>query len=469
MRNKLLILSIFTIIVLNANAQAYKIDINWIGLQDTSLYLAHYFDSKIYVNDTITLDSKGNGTFAGDDELKQGLYVLYLNENSYLDILIGKDQKFSVKIDNSDPLSSLEITGAEESIRFRNYQQFLGTEQKRQKAYNDSLNSANEEQKKILDEKLNQLDHEFDEYFAKEISFDHSSMFHLFLNAVRKFEIPEPPFDKTTPSYDSLAWFYNYNYKRDHYLDGIDFSDERILYTPLLRQKLETYFNKIILQIPDSIIKQSHVFLEKAEGNELMFQYLSQFLLNNSQQSKIMGMDAVFVDIAETVYLSGKATWADSTTMKRVKEEVFLTKPNLLGKKAPELIMESNSGEIESLHQLQAKYTILIFWEPNCGHCKKEVPAIYNDVFLPFMNNDIQVFAVNINDDKSEWDKFIEEHELAGWIHVWDPSNSTGFRYRYNVKSTPLVYLLDKDKKIIAKRIDSKGLSQFLASLINNN
>lgn len=467
MKYKYLIFTVLVFTSIAVNAQGYKINIEWNGLRDTSLYLAHYFDSKIYVNDTITLDSKGTGTFSGDKDLRQGLYILYLNENSFLDFLVGKDQTFSIKVDNANPFSSLEISDAEESIKFKEYQQFLSDLQKDQKAYNDSLQSATDERKEFFNKKLTILDQKFDEYFKDAINYDESSMFHLFLNAIRKFEIPEPPFEKDTPSYDSLCWFYNYNYKRDHYLDGIDLADERILYTPLLKQKFETYFNKILLQIPDTIIKQSHVLLKQAEKNEMMFQYMSQFLLNNSQTSMVMGMDAVFVDIAENVYLSGKATWADTTTMKKIKEEVFLTKPNLIGKKAPELIMESNTGNFESLHQLTAKYTILIFWEPNCGHCKKEVPTIYNDVFVPFMDQDIQVLAVNIDDDKEEWDKFIEEHELAGWLHVWDPSNSTGFRYKYNVKSTPLVYLLDKDKKIIAKRIDSKGLALLLGSLVN--
>jgi hypothetical protein len=87
-------------------------------------------------------------------------------------------------------------------------------------------------------------------------------------------------------------------------------------------------------------------------------------------------MDAVFLKIADEVYLSGQATWADSTVMATISKEAFLTRNNLIGNTAPELVMENIDGEIESLHQIQAKYTVLIFWEPNCGHCKKKCRSI---------------------------------------------------------------------------------------------
>jgi len=181
-----------------------------------------------------------------------------------------------------------------------------------------------------------------------------------------------------------------------------------------------------------------------------------------------MGMDAVFVSIADGVYLNGDATWADSTTLAKITEETYLTRPNLIGKKAPELVLENIDGEFESLHQLQSKYTVLVFWEPSCGHCKKEIPELYQNVYMKYLNQNIDYFAVNIDNKKKEWTDFVTENQLAGWHHVWDPNNQSRFRFKYNVKSTPLLYLLDKDKKIIAKRIDNPTLIKLLDSLLKN-
>lgn len=468
MQKQFLILFVLVFLFGKAKSQGYSIEVEWLGLKDTTIYLAHYYDTKIFVNDTLRLNKNGIGTFKKNESLKQGLYLLYLNESIYVDFLIGSQQTLKMKLDNSDLANSLKISGASDSERFRNYQQFLKQQLEKQRLLNEQIKNTAENEKEPLQNQLNQLDRDFDNFFKKEMESDPKSMYHVFLKAVERFDIPEPPFDKTTASYDSLAWFYTYNYRRDHFFDGIDFSDDRILNTPLIKPKLDNYFNKILIQAPDSIIPQALKYLRISEKTPSMYQYLSQFLINNSAQSKIMGMDAVFVAVAEEVYLSGKASWTDSATYAKIREEVFLTKPNLIGKKAPEMFIESITGEQVSLHQSQARYTVLLFWEPNCGHCKKEVPAVYNEVFEPFMKHDVQVFAVCIGDNKEEWTQFVDEHELVGWIHAWDPSNKSGFRYKYNVKSSPMLYLLDQDKKIIAKRIDYSSLSKYLDSLIKN-
>lgn len=468
MQKQFLILFVLVFLFGKAKSQGYSIEVEWLGLKDTTIYLAHYYDTKIFVNDTLRLNKNGIGTFKKNESLKQGLYLLYLNESIYVDFLIGSQQTLKMKLNNSDLANSLKISGASDSERFRNYQQFLKQQLEKQRLLNEQIKNTAENEKEPLQNQLNQLDRDFDNFFKKEMESDPKSMYHVFLKAVERFDIPEPPFDKTTASYDSLAWFYTYNYRRDHFFDGIDFSDDRILNTPLIKPKLDNYFNKILIQAPDSIIPQALKYLRISEKTPSMYQYLSQFLINNSAQSKIMGMDAVFVAVAEEVYLSGKASWTDSATYAKIREEVFLTKPNLIGKKAPEMFIESITGEQVSLHQSQARYTVLLFWEPNCGHCKKEVPAVYNEVFEPFMKHDVQVFAVCIGDNKEEWTQFVDEHELVGWIHAWDPSNKSGFRYKYNVKSSPMLYLLDQDKKIIAKRIDYSSLSKYLDSLIKN-
>jgi hypothetical protein len=44
----------------------------------------------------------------------------------------------------------------------------------------------------------------------------------------------------------------------------------------------------------------------------------------------------------------------------------------------------------------------------------------------------------------------------------WDPTRSTSFDYYYNVQSTPLIYILDKNKKIIAKKLAVEEIGPFI-------
>jgi thiol-disulfide isomerase/thioredoxin len=453
-------------ITFTLRAEGYRISIQWEGLKDTSVFLAHYFDNKIYVDDTLKLDKNSKGIFTGDKKLHEGLYVLYLNDKVYFDVLIGEDQAFTVKTDIADFIKNLKINNSPESENFLVYQNILREKGTEKNELTNQYKEKENPEKKIIQDKINAIDEYIENYISTEIRKYPGTMYSLFLKTSDHIKVPEPDVSKDNPKYDSIAWFHYYNFNRDHFFDSVDFSDDRILYTPLLNPKLDNYFNKILIQSPDSIIPQAFKIIDRSRKNKFVFQYITQYLLNNSIQSKIMGMDAVFVAIADGIYLKGEATWTDSTTLSKIAEEAYLTRPNLIGKVAPEMIMENMEGEFESLHQVQAKYVVLVFWEPGCGHCKKEIPELYQSVYQKYLNQNIDYFAVNIGDKKKEWTDFVETHNLNGWHNIWDPTNQTRFRYKYNVQTTPLIYLLDKDKKIIAKKIDIPTLIKLLDTLL---
>jgi thiol-disulfide isomerase/thioredoxin len=466
MGKRIFIVCFLLVAVIISKANSYKIAVHWEGIKDTTLFLAHYIDTRLYVDDSIKLDQNGKGVFQGNKQLNQGLYVLYLNEKAYVDFLLGSDQDFSIYTKEPDIYNSIKISNATESEYFIKYQYFLRKYNVEKTELSQRYQAADAEERKKIEARMKEIDLTVSAFFATETAKLPGSMYSVFLRASDQVQVPEPPVGREHPQFDSIAWFHQYNFNRDHFLDNIDFTDERIMFTPLLQPKLDTYFNRIIIQSPDSIIPQAIKLIDRSSKNEKMFQYVSQFLLNNSLQSKIMGMDAVFVSVADYVYLSGRATWADSTTLAKIAEEAYLTRYNLVGNVAPEIVMENIHGEIQSLHQVQAQYTILVFWEPNCGHCKKELPELHEKVYLKYLSNNIDIVAVTLSNKKEEWVEHVEEYNITDWHHFWDPDHKSRFRFKYNVKSTPLLYLLDKDKKIIAKKIDIANLVKLLDSLL---
>lgn len=467
MSKQYLLAALLFLITFNLKAEGYRILVQWEGLPDSTIFLAHYYDASIYIDDTLKLDANGSGIFSGTEKLHEGLYMLYQSGNNFFDFLLGNDQSMQINTSQNHIFDHLSISGAEESENFLRYQKMLKSKQEEKNKLSGQLNNASNEEKNNLRSRIEAIDQEMFTFMETEMKQAGSSMYGVFLRTANQIMVPEPPYELTHPKYDSLSWFHNYNFRRDHYLDGIDFTDDRVLYTPILKTKLDNYFNKILIQSPDSIIPQAKKVLKASEPSKAMHQYTTQFLINNSLQSKIMGMDAVFVAIADEVYLKGKATWADSTTLKKIAEEAYLTRPNLIGKKAPDFTMENIDGEMESLNMSQAEYTILVFYEYDCGHCKKEVPALYNDVYLPLIQHNIEVFAICMNDDHAKWKEFVDNNELAGWHHLWDPSHQSLFRFKYNIKSSPTIYLLDKEQKIVAKKLDYTNLSKLLKVLLN--
>jgi len=63
--------------------------------------------------------------------------------------------------------------------------------------------------------------------------------------------------------------------------------------------------------------------------------------------------------------------------------------------------------------------------------------------------------------------KAIQEYKIQEWTNVWDPTYNSNFRKLYDVTTTPIIYILDKNKKIIAKRLDVESSVKFLKAQLD--
>jgi thiol-disulfide isomerase/thioredoxin len=273
-------------------------------------------------------------------------------------------------------------------------------------------------------------------------------------------DIPDFPVPIGFANPDSVRWVRNYNYNKDHFFDNIDLNDERLLRTPLLYARLDAFFSSVLIQAPDTINKEIDKLIKKCSGNHKIFQFISVYLFNHFRESEIMGQDAVMVKIADDIYLSGKADWVSKEFKDDLRKQIDLMRPNLIGKKAENLVMDSYNGIFVSLYDVEKDFTILYFWEPNCGHCQEATPKlkVYYDKPKDYS---LEVFAVCTTSDKAKWTKYIEDNKLT-WINGWDPKRSSHFDYYYNIQSTPTVYILDKNKKIIAKKLGVEEIGPFI-------
>lgn len=446
----------------NATAQKYNINIKINGLSDAEIFLAHHYGNKQYLDDTIKLDAKGEGVFTGDSLLHQGIYLVVLPSKNYFEIIVGADQEFSVEANKDDLQKSIKIKGSKENLAFLQYQNYMISMNEKSQAIQQRIktNSANNDTVAFLQEQLKQLDKDVKTEWNKMIKENPGTLLESVIKAMIAPEMPEFVVPESIQNKDSARWFMSYNYNQLHYFDNINFADERLLLTPILHNKVEYYFSKVIIQNPDTIIKYVDLVAGKASANDEVFQYVIRYFINTFQQSNIMGMDKVFVHVADTYYLSGKVTWLDEETMQKLREQVAKLRFNLIGNLAQDLKMETLTGEYAKLHEIKAKYILVMFWEPDCGHCKKVVPKVW-EIYNQFNRDEFEVFAVYTQADKTHWGEYIEEKQYD-WVNCWDPYNITNFRFFYNVYSTPTLYLLDKDKKIIAKRIGPETVENIL-------
>jgi len=458
--------TILTILIIafcaNVFAQGYKIEVQINGIKDTTIMLGHHLGEKKYVQDTAKVDSKGFAVFQGDSALRRGIYLVILPNKTYFEILINEDQKFGVKTDSNDYLEKLTFTNCKECNVFADYQRYLVEQQKTMSAYQDRYKavSAKPDSVKIMQEKIKDLDKKVNEYWNSVISNNPNSLIAIIVKMMLPLHIPEFAVPINAKNADSLRWVMGYQFNKTHYFDNIPLTDSRLLRTPILEQRLNSFFDRVLIPLPDSIIPEVFKIIEISKGNKEVFQYMLSFLGNKFSTSNIMGFDAIFVAIAEKYYLSGQAWWADKKMLDKIQERVTALKPNLIGKQCPNLSLPDMSGVIRRLSDVKAKITVLYFYDSNCSHCKKVTPEVKKlyDIFKP---KGFEVYAVYTQGNQPEIVEYINKNNL-NWINVWDPAQNSKFRDLFDIYSTPVIYVLDAKKKIIAKRISEESLKQML-------
>ena len=456
-----LILALESFTVLKSQT-GHSIGITVNGTQETKIRLAYHLGSEQYIKDSLSTDKAGKGRFTGSEKLSPGVYMIVFPGNTFFEFLAGEDQFFDISCSIDDPAGTLVFRGSDENERFLEYQKKWKALQEEAMAATEKLRAASPSgsETAALKQQLSDQEKKMKQFLHETADKNKGTL----LGAIAKSIIPVETIAPTVPAGmanpDSVSRLWSYLYYKDHFFDNIDFSQPGLIRSPVLGGKLDQFFGQVVIQMPDSINKEADRVLEMSGTNKDMFQYVAVWLLNRYATSEIMGHDAVVVHLADSVYLAGKAPWANEEYLSDLAKRVERLRPNLIGKKAAEMVMSSFAGQYVSLYDVKADFTIVYFWEPDCGHCKEATPLL-KTYYEENRGKGIEVFAVCTQPDREKWEKYIADHGLS-WINGWDPQRLSRFDYFYNVESTPLVYILDRNKRIIAKRLAVTDIGPFI-------
>lgn len=456
MKRFFLILAALSLSLLaNAASSGYKIQLNVKNMKNEKAYLAYHMNGKTYSRDTLVLDGKGVGSFQGQKKLDEGIYIIYFNAEKYFDLLVGADQNIKVVVDTTK-LDDAVVTGAQESVEFQGLRQFLikmNTERiDLQKKYKDKLIDST----KFYDT--------FDKMTEKVMGYQNDLVErnkHNFLGAYVKGTIPvETPEFEETP--DSIRSRVRYQYFKKHYFDNINLSDPRFLRTPFFPSMVDGFISRHVLQDPDTLAAAAIDLIERSKDDTLTFQVMTSKMINYGISSKMMGMDKLWLKLADKYYFSGQAKWADSAWVESLRKEAKKIRYNLVGDNGYMLSMRDSTSRIVKLEDIKAECVLVYFFEPTCGHCKKTTPVLHDSVYVKWKDKGFEVFACYTQTDRNEWMEFVNKNHMQDWVNVWDPYRESFFWEFYDTSATPGVYLLNKDRKIIAKKIDMKTLDMIL-------
>lgn len=459
------IFSMLSIFVLFSSAlygkDGYTFKVKFNDAKDSLIYLCHYFGkhTTVFKDDSVKLSSKGEATFTSDKKIVGGIYmILFADKSSSMELVLLNGDNFTMEVSKSDIYNTAKFTGNTENIEFYEYQRFLSGYGKAYQAIEMNLPKAKtkKDSTEVYD-KMRAKGKELIAYRTSYIAKSPNTFLRKLFDAVEEPEIPTEypllPDGSRDSSYPRI--FY-----KTHFWDKYDFRDDRLIYTPIYERKLDDYMTKLVIPVPDSVEKEAEKLLAKAKGMEETFKYTLWYLTRWAETSKVMGMDEAFVYLVENYYMKGMATWIDSTQLEKYIKRARDIAPNMIGQPAMNLLMQDTSGKVTlPLSSVKADYTILIFWSPDCGHCKKEIPQFDSLYKVALKKYNVKIYAIDADLETDKWKAFIKEHKLGeGWIHVHDPQRTSNFRAFYDVYSTPTVYLLDENKIIRGKRIDAHNV-----------
>ena len=439
--------------------EAYSIKIKVRGLpKDTVCYLAYYYGDKQYLKDTAKVDAANTFTFDGKETLPTGIYMAVLPGKRYFEFVV-KEQNFSLETDTNDYVQNMKTKGSAENQIFYEYLNFIASKGKKvEELRNDLKNSKSKADSVTIKAEISKVDKEVKDY---KLNIIKNNPQYFVATLFKATEEPEVPKNENTK--DSLFAF---RYYRSHYFDNIDFTKDDILRTPVYHEKIKNFIENLTYRHPDSINKAADLIVEKARKNKELFRYTVVWLTVTHESANWMGADAIFVHMVEKYYTKDQAYWLDSARLAKIQNRAKILKPLLIGKKAPNLMLQDSLGRTIPMYSVKSKYLVLIFWDPECGHCQTEVPKVY-DFYKQYKQKGVEVYAINATHDEKtvgSWKKFIREHKLD-WVNVHDTGPYYDFSKTYDVYSYPVIYLLDEKREIVAKRVGAEQLSEIIDNI----
>ncbi|WP_019940127.1 TlpA family protein disulfide reductase [Dyadobacter beijingensis] len=452
-RTSLLILLMAFSLFSKAGAQGYHIEATVKGMRDSAFVIGHYNRNatQFVPKDTAKADANGKIVFEGKTPLPGGLYViLFPGAQKMIELIYsGKETNFAIEVDTVDMNGSMKITGSKENELFYNYRKELANGSKEMEAL--SRQNTPEAQAR-----LRKIQEGFGTYRKKLLADNEGTFTAQLLKMSADPEIPAAP--KLANGKTDSMWVFNY-YKA-HYWDAFDFADPRIVNTPFLEPKMERYFKNLVVQVPDSIIKDADLMVKKVSVNKDLKSWTVYYITNQYENPKTVGTEAVWVYMANKYYLSGEMGVSEEVK-KRIAEKVTTMKDLLVNKTFPALTLTDPAGKKVSVQAIEANYTVLFFYAPTCGHCKEASPIL--KAFADKKKADgIKVMAISTEHNPEEWKTFVKTYHLEGLINGFDTLNQIDFNRKFDVVTTPTIYILDKNKKIIARKMPVEQIEDFL-------
>lgn len=445
----------------------YRLRVKINGFNGPSLLLAYQMGGKSYVQDTALVGTDGGYEFAGAQPLPPGIYLVAMPPNNdYFELLIDpQNQQFSAETSKSDLVKQMRISGSADNVAFYQYLQYLAPEKQSADAFQNIL------QRKVGDtafakSQLEKIEKSVNEH-QQNLATQHKGT--LFGKVIRS----QLPAENNLPAFGGSAdeqQLQRYQWARARWFDHLNPGDPFFIRTSLLMPRVTAYLDDMTVQHPDSLVLAVDDVLRRCLPHQSeSFQYLLIELLNKYATHKTVGMDKVYVHIAEQYYKTGKALKADAATIKRIVDQAASLKPIVVGAKAPALQVSTIDGKPFDLHRFQANYTVLYFWSTGMARPADDLTNLLQ-VANMYKNNGVGIVTVASGREANLLqlaNTVITSAQAKAMTCTVDKQPASSGSSRYFLRNYPQLFVLDADKKIVSKQISVEQLPSVLDQLLN--
>ena len=427
----------------------------------TRLYISVILIASVNKVVSTSLNKQGGFVFKLKDTLKQGLYKIGLDKQNAATIILGKETDIYVTSDYGLLKSNvLYVANSPENEAYKKLLSLCNRMQKKMIKINDLKNKISKNDP-FIKQKINVIDENI-RGFIQDYNVD---LFTIQANYPETFTsealiklslLPQLiDFNSVNDRYDNEI-----DFLQDYYFEYIDFSDERIIRTPLLADKYNTYLTHFIQHSSEELKDSVDIILNKASSNSTIYDFTVQFLIDIFNKRGHSELEDYIID----KYTDG----CDKPLSERTVQTVEKLKSLRVGRKAPEIISTDSDGNTISLTSLIKKNRVLMvyFWASWCEACKVENPNIIN-IYNKFKEKGFGVYGVALDSNKAEWLFAINKYKFP-WANVSDLTQwESEAAKTYNVNHTPTIYLLDNNGIIIDKDLRGDSLGKKLEEMLN--
>ena len=403
-----------------------KIRVEFENLEDSLFYLLKYKSDKTYTIIDTTLVPNQKKVFKNKTNYPEGIYLLAdSKQNPIFEILLGKDQKFSIMVGDLMRNDTYIIKGSKETSDYFDIYAKTNYNKLYIKALESEIEYFPDNARKIDSIKLNH-----NEYLESIKIKDRNSFLKTYIGYNKEIIVPQEYKNKSE------------QYIIDHYFDDKSLSDVRILNTRLLKNKLDDYFNNYLSKQSTNVILQKIDYL--INRTTAGYRDIPQNLLDHNVRdyilwylySKYFDNDLIYIHLSDVYFSKLEINNLTENIRSEIVKRADILRKITIGRLAPTFTYIDDEGNQIDLSEIDSKNTILFFYKPDCQKCIREKRILG---LLKNRQKDLTILYINISEENY--------HNVSQDIAV-----------QYDIKTTPTIYILDKDKRIIAKNIKAEDI-----------